>query len=524
MPSSFSMRLAHIYKNGDYQTTTMKMDLPEILVRSKRGKNFRGVNSSETNTICRAIRRSIPTLAYYPTFVFSFPERIYLTNRDTSARNKFYRQLFQDILDYDGEGYTIKDSILSRVNRPEHKGVWSKWFGSFANSSDEEKVKQVISRAQRTVTKVVFSAWNDVFGETVGRKEIELELNYEAGNPVVSAGTKTEAEQHDVYIRFWIREGASRYAIEDRSLGFRWFFSFLLFTQFRINRNKSQPTIFMFDEPASNLHAAAQKKLLESFPAIAKSPHRLIYSTHSHYMVEPSWLEQAYIVLNSGASPAHSIVDEGTSDDRQIDIQAIPYRKFVQDHPNRTSYFQPILDTLEVQPSKFDYSVGGIICEGKGDLYYLKLAARITGYPEPIIFPGVGSGTMTALVALHRGWGLPVNVLFDADKGGKDGKRRLRDFYIEDSECFTIKDLFGAIEKIEDIISDADKEKMVGTDYNDRKKTVLLRSVQERLASKLPSEFDATTLERMRSVLASLEVRAPHAFRKGAPRSRKAKP
>lgn len=131
---------------------------------------------------------------------------------------------------------------------------------------------------------------------------------------------------------------------------------------------------------------------------------------------------------------------------------------------------------------------------------------------------------MTALVALHRGWGLPVNVLFDADKGGKDGKRRLRDFYIEDSECFTIKDLSGAIEKIEDIISDADKEKMVGTDYNDRKKTVLLRSVQERLASKLPSEFDATTLERMRSVLASLEVRAPHAFRKGAPRSRKAKP
>ena len=155
----------------------------------------------------------------------------------------------------------------------------------FAGSSDEEKVKHVISRAEKAVTEVVFSKWDEIFGENVGNKEITIDLNYERGKTIKKEdGSEEEAKIHEAYIRFRIKEGTNRYAVDDRSLGFRWFFSFLLFTQFRIHRSKSRPVIFLFDEPASNLHAAAQMKLLESFPAIAKPPHRLIYSTHSHYM------------------------------------------------------------------------------------------------------------------------------------------------------------------------------------------------------------------------------------------------
>jgi len=69
-------------------------------------------------------------------------------------------------------------------------------------------------------------------------------------------------------------------------LDFGGFFAFMLFTQFRVARSRSRKLFFLFDEPASNLHAAAQQKLIESFPEIARDDHMLAYTTHSHYMIK----------------------------------------------------------------------------------------------------------------------------------------------------------------------------------------------------------------------------------------------
>ena len=101
----------------------------------------------------------------------------------------------------------------------------------------------------------------------------------------------TKTKEHDIFISFQIRDGTRRFNVNDRSLGFRWFFAFMLFTQFRVARVSTRPLLFLFDEPASNLHAAAQQKLIDCFPEIAKGSHALAYTTHSHYMIEPKWLE-----------------------------------------------------------------------------------------------------------------------------------------------------------------------------------------------------------------------------------------
>ena len=118
----------------------------------------------------------------------------------------------------------------------------------------------------------------------------------------------------------------------------------------------------------------------------------------------------------------------------QLISKSVPYRQFVQERPNQTSYFQPILDTLEVQPSKFDYKVGGLIVEGKSDYYFIKFSCVATGNDIEPIFPALGSGTMGALVSLHRGWGLPVRVLFDSDSGGRDGKKKLKQYNLNLNE------------------------------------------------------------------------------------------
>jgi ABC-type Na+ transport system ATPase subunit NatA len=504
---SFTVRLVHKYKNGDFVSTTRNLSHDDLRVKTPRANNFRAPKPEEVREFGRLVQAALPTVAYYPTFVFDFPKKIYLTKKDQSPRNRFYAQLFQDILDYDGSGYTIEDSILARLHKEENKGVWEKWFTGFAGTTEEEKVRQVISRAERAVTELVFSKWNEVFGEEAGAKEIRIDLQYEKGDLVKNEdGSEEEPTIHDAYIRFSIQDGSSRYSVDDRSLGFRWFFSFLLFTQFRIHRDLQKPTIFLFDEPASNLHAAAQMKLLESFPAIAKTPHRLIYSTHSHYMVEPKWLEQAYIVFDRSAVPDARIIDESVRADSQVDIQAIPYRQFVNERPHDTSYFQPILDTLEVQPSRFDYKVGGLIVEGKSDFYFLKVCTEVLQIDLGPIFPAKGSGTMGALVALHRGWGLPVRVLFDTDQGGRDGQKNLgSEFSLAAHECTNLKALAPKLTTIEDILNDEDQSLLMAS-IKSATKSQLLRRVQELLAAgQLPS-FSTETRERMKTLLDEVQV------------------
>ena len=503
--TNFSVRLIHKYKNGDYQTTNRNIDLPNLKAKTKRAQYYRSLSDSQMKTFIDFVHRSLPTVAYYPTFVFDFPKKIYLTGAETSPINRFYRQLFQDILDYDGSGFTIEKNILDRLHKKEISGFWEDWFPAFVGTSEEDKVKQVISRAQKAVTDLVFSKWDEVFGEEVGAKEISIDLQYEKGEIIEDEdGSESEPTEHDAYIRFRVKDGSSMYNVDDRSLGFRWFFSFLLFTQFRIHRDIQKPTIFLFDEPASNLHAAAQKKLLESFPAIAKSPHRLIYSTHSHYMVEPKWLEQAYIVFDNSSVPNTKIIDESIRADSSVDIKAIQYRQFVNERPNQTSYFQPIMDTLEVQPSHFDYKVGGLIVEGKGDYYFLKACCTLTQKNIGPIFPATGSGTMGSLVALHRGWGLPVRVLFDSDKGGREGKKNLKsEFSLASNEYAFIGDINSKLKCIEDVFSDSDQKKII-SENKGKAKIIILRRIQEYLASNEFPQVTKETIKRMENLLVKL--------------------
>ena len=103
----------------------------------------------------------------------------------------------------------------------------------------------MIARAESAVTRLVFSKWNEVFGENAGAKEIKIDLNYEQGEVVKNKdGTETQPTKHDAWIQFRIKDGPNAFSVDDRSLGFRWFFSFLLFTQFRIHRDLKRPTIF----------------------------------------------------------------------------------------------------------------------------------------------------------------------------------------------------------------------------------------------------------------------------------------
>jgi len=213
-------------------------------------------------------------------------------------------------------------------------------------------------------------------------------------------------------------------------------------------------------------------------------------------MVEPMWLEQAYIVQNEIMASDDSLFDSAVIDDASVDVKVTPYRQFVDQNPNLVSYFQPILDRLSVVPSKFDLNAGGVIVEGKSDYYILQyLNANYFG-GKLNIFPVTGAGTMGTMIGLMKGWGLPVRILLDADKAGNKEKERYQtDYFLSEIEVTTLRDLSSNLKEIEDLFNDEDRKrisKILAKSSKTTKKDILT-VMQEHLASgkrvKLTADF-----------------------------------
>lgn len=509
-PNEIVFKRHQHFENGDFQNAFFSLKT-EFKVKGKKQKTWRTPTAEEKVLIRSAIYRYTPDIAYFPTFVFDFPEAIFLTERG-SAVDEFYRSVFQDILDFDGKGFTIERDIVGRVRSTDMIIPWLSFVTAWGAHDSREKIQHVMDRASAAVSRLIFGRWNQIFGEDTRGKEVVISFDVVEGESEDSKGHKTKTEEHDVQIKFRVRDGTRRFNVNDRSLGFRWFFAFMLFTQFRVARSSSRPMLFLFDEPASNLHAAAQQKLIECFPQIAKNDHTLAYTTHSHYMIEPKWLEQTFIVTNRADAPKKSILDEVSLDDESLDVKVATYRSFVNEHPNQTSYFQPILDRLEVVPSRFDMREASIIVEGRSDYYILRYAANLLNRRDLPILPGLGAGTLSALVSLHIGWNLKCFFLLDGDREGRESKKQfVTEYGIAPDRIGMINEIVPAVVQIEDLLDDdaLDKIKNELKLNGHPSKPQIKRFFQERLAMSNVGDLGKVFRERASALLDALSAKLP---------------
>lgn len=471
------------FKGGDYVKNYFTLRTP-CKVKTGRQKNFRDPSIEERTIIRDAIYDRAPDIAFFPTFVFDFPAKIYLTDRGGPV-NGFYRSVFQDVLDADGNSYSIEADIVRRVRGEDKRIPWAEFLPLWFSHDDRPKVDHIMARAGVALTKTVFGRWNKIFGEDTKEKELIVEYSTDEGEIRDENGLATKTNNHDIYIKYKIKDGTRRFDVRDRSLGFRWFFAFMLFTQFRTARNSSRSVLFLFDEPASNLHAAAQQRLIESFPEIAIGGHALAYTTHSHYMIEPAWLEQTFIVTNRSDTPDGSVIDNISLDDESLDISARTYRSFVNQNPNKTSYFQPIMDRLDVVPDKFNIDRPSIIVEGKSDYYILRYALKVLDRNDLYFLPGLGAGTLGALVSLAVGWNLTYLFVLDSDRAGKrERERYIRELSVPKNYIVTLQDFERNLKVIEDLL-DVDSLSKISDELDIRKepsKVQIRRFFQEKLA------------------------------------------
>ena len=281
----------------------------------------------------------LPSVLYFPNFLFEFPDKIYLEAVANDDKiHEFYRTVLQDVLDAIGGGLKLSTHILERAKEKER----------YAKTALDSTLAQM----GHNISSNVFKNWDRIFKRTVGSKEITVSCDKD--------------ESGRWYIQLRLKDGAEIYAISERSLDFRWFFSFRLLTHYRGFRNDASGNVlFLFDEPASNLHPSAQSQLVESFGNLS-SRCFIVYTTHSHHMINPEWLEATYVVKNEGLE-YNSEVDD--YDAKKTQVVLTKYRQFATQHPNQTNYFQPILDVLDYNPARLENVPDVVMVEGKNDYY-----------------------------------------------------------------------------------------------------------------------------------------------------------
>lgn len=426
----------------------------------------------------------MPSVLYFPNFLFEFPDRIYLED-DTgkkSEKAEFYRLVIQDILDALNKNLCLKTHILERAKS--------------GDKNDQSSLDTLLLEMGRNVTDIVFGAWNKIFHQNIGHKKISLRC--------------LSDDENKYYLEFKLEDTDGYFLINERSLGFRWFFVFLLLTQYRGFRKDSPSNVlFLFDEPASNLHPSAQTQLLNSFEKLSKKC-RIIYTTHSHHLVNPAWLESAFVVKNEGLTYGNEELNYNAN---KTNITTTKYREFAVNHPDQTDYYRPILDVLDYVPSHFDNIPNVIMVEGKNDFYVISYLQFLIKKPKSKlnILPGTGSGNLESIIRLYTAWGRQFLVLLDADNEGKKQKKRYQGIFetILENRIFTLLDIDDRWDgfEMESLLSNDDKlliQKSIYHEVDVFNKTHFNRAIQELLIKKVEISVSDETKKNFNNLIAFL--------------------
>lgn len=400
------------------QTRLWSIDVEGTQGNQRKPRKVSG-DSPLWHSIVKHLSSRMPKIWYFPNFLFDFPDKIYLSeerkfNQGEGLRNTFYRSLLQDILDSLDNETCVKEHLLDRAVSDD--------------DTDRRSLDSLRLEMSRSVSRRVFDAWQSMFRQSLQDKEIDIAIDQDADD--------------EWYAQFRIRDADGYSSLSDRSLGFRWFFVYLLLTTYRTLASKSNSgkMLLLLDEPASNLHSTAQAQLRKSFESLSDMCY-IIYTTHSHHLIEPRWLGSTYVVRNAGIDYCGPSSD---FDAKKTDIQIDLYHRFVNNNPSLTTYYQPILDMLDYQPSSLENVNGAILVEGKSDYYALCLAEIELDRKTPLLFtPLCGSSGADCVISLYLGWGKDFVLLLDSDKEGEAQKRRYLEKFgpIVNGHIYTYKDI-----------------------------------------------------------------------------------
>lgn len=263
-------------------------------------------------------------------------------------------------------------------------------------STDFERFKIELEATSNEITDQMFEYWKS-------NENLEIEF---------AIDTKTISENpHQVEKILDIRVKNTKHRVtlplKNRSKGFRWFFSFLVwFSKIQADRNKNY--ILLLDEPGLNLHASAQDDLLGFIEKIAED-YQIIYSTHSPFMIDSLQLHRVRTIFDSEEGSKISDAIQEKDPDTLFPLQA--------------ALGYDIAQNLFI-------SQNNLLVEGPADLLYLSIISNILESkgrkgldPNITIVPTGGLDKVATFISLLRGSKLNIACLLDTFNDSKSKQR-----------------------------------------------------------------------------------------------------
>lgn len=252
------------------------------------------------------------------------------------------------------------------------------------NESNFEAFKAQLEATSNSITDDMFEYWT-----TNQNLEIRFEIEH-APNGVRYLNIRIYNSKHRVTL-----------PLKNRSKGFLWFFSFLVWFS-KIQGDKKSKYILLLDEPGLSLHASAQNDLLRFIDEKPAPEYQVIYTTHSPFMIDSLKLNEVRTVYDTQNPKIGSVVSDAVEEKDSDTL-----------FPLQAALGYTIAQNLYVSPKN-------LLVEGISDLVYLNHFSTILkdmgkeGLSEDItIVPVGGADKIATFISLMRGNELSTVCLLD---------------------------------------------------------------------------------------------------------------
>ena len=306
---------------------------------------------------------------------------------------------------------TDEDRVFSSL-----LGMLNMSVEAFLALSTYEQLTARLEAARDTLTHELRQHWPD-------GKNLSMEFKFDDGLP----GDPAPYNKGKVFRARILntRYGAST-RFDQRSSGFIWFFSFLVwFTQLR--RNYKSDLVLLLDEPGTSLHGTAQRELLRFIEQRLAKDFQVVYSTHSPFMIDGSNLHRARPVEDVYREP-HGDEDPNTKPARGTKVFENWW------HADRPTLF-PLMGCVAFDLTQTMFiSPHNVLVEGVADLMYIEwFRTKLANLKRPTLdkrWTITPCGSITkigAFLNLFAGNHLHCAVICDYGDGGKREVRSLNE-------------------------------------------------------------------------------------------------
>ena len=354
------------------------------------------------------IAPAIPKMWYFSDY-FSLPCRINLNDFATGRPTE----------NLSSEEYKIAKALF------ELSGLQ---ISDIQSESNFEAFKAQLEATSNSITDEMFEYWT-----TNQNLEIRFDIEH-SPNGVRYLNIRIYNSKHRVTL-----------PLKNRSKGFLWFFSFLVWFS-KIQGDKSSKYILLLDEPGLSLHASAQNDLLRFIDEKLAPEYQVIYTTHSPFMIDSLKLNEVRTVYDTQNPKIGSVVSDAV-EERDSDTL----------FPLQAALGYTIAQNLYVSPKN-------LLVEGISDLVYLNHFSTTLkevgkeGLSDDItIVPVGGADKIATFISLMRGNELSTVCLLDTftDQGAEVRlKRMVEQKIIADKKILYYHSVIGqTFADIEDLFS-----------------------------------------------------------------------